>query len=373
MLKFKPMKRLALFILISSSLIFGIYYGMNHRIFSKLTSWKDKTNMYTENLLVPQPELSKKSEKKYVTSIDIDYLRSLNIDSKAPKIEQTLSPGSNYQRYIASYNSEGNKIYGLLTVPNEDPPKGGFPAIVFNHGYIPPKQYVTTQRYIAYVDGLARNGFVVFKIDLRGNGDSEGTANGSYFSNGYTVDAIHALKSLQKLDYVNGSRIGMWGHSMAGNLVLRAMEVSDEIKAGVIWSGAVYSYQDFAKYGLRDSSYVRREPTEEERQNRYENQEVADEIQKLRDSPDEIDFNSRFWKNISLTANIKYLNSPLELHQAINDPVVNIGYTRDLVEVLEANNKQYEEYEYAGGGHNIESPYFETAMQRTVDFFKKNL
>src|SRR3989337_1520083 len=33
-------------------------------------------------------------------------------------IEQTLPPGSNYERFIASYRSEGLKIYGLLTVPN---------------------------------------------------------------------------------------------------------------------------------------------------------------------------------------------------------------------------------------------------------------
>lgn len=342
-------------------------------IINSLEFWNDHTKSYTESLSVSSDSAPEKTQNKYLTSIDIDYLRSLKIDSKAPKIEQTLTPGSNYQRYIASYNSEGNKIYGLLTVPNENPPEGGFPAIVFNHGYIPPMQYVTTERYVAYVDALARNGFVVFKIDLRGNGNSEGTANGSYFSNGYTVDAIHALKSLQKLDYVNGNRIGMWGHSMSGNLVLRAMEVSPEIKAGVIWAGAVYSYKDFAKYRLHDYSYVRREPTEEERKNRYENQAVADEIQKLRDSPDDIDFNSQFWKNISLTANIKYLNSPLELHHAVNDPVVNIGYTRDLVKVLDANNKVYEEYEYVGGGHNIESPYFETAMKRTIDFFQKNL
>jgi len=32
-------------------------------------------------------------------------------------IEQTLSPGSNYDQYIASYLSEGLRIYGLLTVP----------------------------------------------------------------------------------------------------------------------------------------------------------------------------------------------------------------------------------------------------------------
>jgi len=32
-------------------------------------------------------------------------------------IEQTLTPGANYNQYIASYKSDGLKIYALLTVP----------------------------------------------------------------------------------------------------------------------------------------------------------------------------------------------------------------------------------------------------------------
>ncbi len=359
-------KRLALVILIA--ILAGSFIFIRKK--------PDQGHPYTDSLLAPEDGVgvSLPSQKKYVTSIDIDYLRSLTFDANAPAIEEKLANGANYSRYIASYESMGNTIYGLLTIPNQDPPEGGFPAIVFNHGYIPANQYQTTERYLAYVDNLARNGFVVFKIDLRGHGNSEGTPNGSYFSNGYTVDAISALKSLQKMPEVNPGRIGMWGHSMAGNLVLRAMEVSSDIKAGVIWSGAVYSYEDYAQYRLHDSSYVPRETTEEEQRHRYDDSsEVMEEVRKLRENPDEVDFNSQFWKNISLTSNINYLQSPLQLHHAVNDPVVNIGYSRDLAKVLEENGKVFEEYEYDGGGHNIESPYFETAMARTVEFFKENL
>jgi len=64
-------------------------------------------------------------------------------------IEQTLAPGRNYSRYIASYRSDGLKIYALLTVPKGEKPKTGWPAIIFNHGYIPPDQYRTTERYVA--------------------------------------------------------------------------------------------------------------------------------------------------------------------------------------------------------------------------------
>jgi len=308
----------------------------------------------------------------YISPISIDYLRSLNIQSDSVKIEEELSNGSNYKRYIASYLSEGNKVYGLLTLPLTEIPKGGFPAIVFNHGYIPPSQYVTTQSYVSYVDYLARNGFVVFKIDYRGNGNSEGDASGSYFSSAYTIDAINALKALQKFDQINPNRIGMWGHSMAGNVVLRAMLVSKDIKAGVIWSGAVYSYKDFVTYKINDSNYAHK-PFETKEGTAQKDRETSSEIQKIRNDSQTIDFNNSFWSSISLTKNIKYLTSPLQIHQATDDPVVNIGYSRDLVRVLKDNDKNYEFYEYSGGGHNINSPYFETAMERTVKFFMDKL
>jgi len=304
--------------------------------------------------------------------ISIEYLRSKKIVGSKITIVEELGSGSNYTQYIASYQSEGNKIFGLLTVPTGPMPVGGFPAIVFNHGYIPPAQYVTTEKYIAYVDALARSGFVVFKIDFRGNGQSEGDPSGSYFSSGYTIDAISALKSLQSFDKVNPKRIGMWGHSMAGNATLRAMEVSPDIKAGVIWAGAVYSYQDFAKYGISDSSYAHRPDTQKAGAQQAD-REVSSEIQKIRSSPQSIDFSSEFWKSISLTQNLKYISGPLELHQAVDDPTVNIGYSRDLATELKKQNKKYEFFEYEGGGHNIESPSFETAMERTIAFFKINL
>jgi len=279
-------------------------------------------------------------------------------------IEETLADGANYHQYIASYLSEGNRIYGLLTVPFGVAPYGGFKAIVFNHGFIPPASYVTTGRYVAYVDALARSGFVVFKIDLRGHGDSEGEPAGSYFSPAYTIDAIAALKSLQTLGFVDPQGIGLWGHSMAGNLVLRAMLIEPEVRAGVIWAGAVYSYDDFSRYAIDDPSASR---------DILERMPAFRRSRELFETYGQPNTEEPFWRAVSLTAHIDLLSAPLQIHHAANDDVVNIGYSYDLVDVLAASGKVYEFYEYEGGGHNIESPYFEEAMRRTIEFFRRNL
>jgi dipeptidyl aminopeptidase/acylaminoacyl peptidase len=297
--------------------------------------------------------------------ITIEYLRDLEIGGSEITFEEELAPGYNFHRYLVSYTSEGNKIYGLLTIPFAEPPESGYEAIVFNHGYIPPAEYRTTERYNAYVNYLAASGFVVFKIDYRGHGDSEGEPSGSYFSPGYTIDSIAAFKSLQMLDFVDPQGIGMWGHSMAGNLTLRAMLIEPEIKAGVIWAGAVYSYDDFAEYGINDNTYrppATPEGTDRPRRSR--------QIMEAYGRPDT---QVAFWKAVSLTENIDFLERPLQIHHAEDDPVVNIGYSIGLATALQEHGKEYEFYTYEGGGHNLVSPYFDQAMQRTVEFFRENL
>ena len=300
--------------------------------------------------------------------LTIDYLRDLEIEGSELTFEQQLNDRSNYHQHLVSYISEGNKIYGLLTIPFVEPPEGGFKAIVFNHGYIPPSTYRTTERYTAYVDYLARSGFVVFKIDYRGHGQSQGQPSGSYFSPGYTIDAITALKSLQMLDFVDPQGIGMWGHSMAGNLVLRAMLVEPDVKAGVIWAGAVYSYDDFAQYGIDDNTY--RPPATSEAPDSTDPRRRSREIFDTYGRPDtQVDY----WKAVSLTENLQYLTRPIQLHHAEDDTVVDIGYSYGLAAALQEKGLNYEFYTYEGGGHNLISPYFDQAMLRTVEFFRNHL
>ena len=286
------------------------------------------------------------------------------IEGSAITIEQQLENGANYARYIASYISEGNKIYGLLTVPFGDAPEGGHKAIVFIHGYIPPDQYRTTERYVAYVDALAQAGFVVFKIDLRGFGESEGEPSGAYFSPDYSIDAIAALKSLQTLDYVDPEGIGLWGHSMAGNVTLRAMLIEPAIQAGVIWAGAVYSYDDFTRYSIDDPSYSPTAPASSA------GRRIGQLIRETYGPPNTAE---PFWQAVSLTEHIDLLQAPIQLHHAVDDNVVTIDYSRDLAAVLNVAGKAYSFYEYEGGGHNITSPYFGEAMRRTIAFFQENL
>lgn len=292
----------------------------------------------------------------------IPALRSREYKSKLNE-RQAYSSGSNYTSYLTSYDSDGFNINGLLTIPTGEMPKGGWPAIVFVHGYIPPSVYTTTGNYADYVDYLARNGYVVFKIDLRGHGESEGDAGGGYFGSDYIVDTLNARAALASSDFVNPEKIGLWGHSMAGNVVTRSLAAIPNIPAVVIWAGAVYTYSDMQKYGISDNSY--RPPVDQNR-----NRSRRELLNKTYGS---FDPNSEFWKLVPFTNYLGEIKGAISINHAVDDDVVNIGYSRDLKEILSNTSIQHELNEYPNGGHNINGASFVPAMQNTVNFFDKYL
>jgi dipeptidyl aminopeptidase/acylaminoacyl peptidase len=276
-------------------------------------------------------------------------------------IEQELERGDNYSRYYAYYLSEGLRIYGLLTIPDGEPPTGGWPAIVFNHGYIPPDVYRTTERYIAYVDNLARHGYVVYRIDYRGHDRSEGTPSGAYSNPGYVIDVLNALASLRQHPLVNPESIGMWGHSMGGYLTLRAMVISPDIKAGVIWAGVVASYPDMLNHWRRPGASFTPTPggTRGWRSSWSE----------LYGTPDE---NPEFWNGISANSYLADISGPLQLHHGTADTDVPIIMSELLAGQLQQADKPYEYFIYEGDNHNL-SGFFSMAMQRTLEFYDRYL
>ncbi len=290
----------------------------------------------------------------------IEAMRQADYPGSDIVIEQTLEAGANYARYLASYRSEGLKIYALLTVPNGTTPATGWPVIVFNHGYIPPEQYRTTERYVAYVDGFARNGYIVFRPDFRGHGNSEGEAHGGYGSPDYTIDVLNAVASLKKYADADPNRIGMWGHSMGGHVTLRAMVTTKDIKAGVIWAGVVASYPDMMNNWRRPSNAPPLNIPERARRWR-------EEFIEQYGTPEE---NPAFWASISPVAYAADLSGPVQLQHATGDAEVPVQFSRDVAQQIAQAGGVVEYYEYQGDNHNI-SGNFNTAMQRSLAFFDK--
>jgi len=293
--------------------------------------------------------------------MSIEALRAGSYPGSDIVIVKELTAATTYRRYYAYYLSQGLKIYGLLTVPDGTPPAGGWPAIVFNHGYIPPAQYVTTERYVAYVDYLARAGYIVYKIDYRGNGNSEGIARGAYGDPGYTIDVLNAVASIKRFPQANPQKIGMWGHSMGGFLTLRAMVISKDIKVGVIWAGVVGSYADLINIWHHNDPAT---PTPQPNSPNWKHTWFSEH-----GSPET---DPQFWDSLSATSYLADLSGPLQLHHDTADSEVPYVFSENLAKAIQAVGGTVEFYSYPGDDHNLAKP-FGLAMTRTIAFFDKYL
>ncbi len=331
---------------------FGVLIILTGVFLSNLSSQKDKTQIEDSNLGGLQEELH---------PLSIEYMRKQVYPGSEITIEQTLLPGSNYNQYIASYKSDGLKICTLLTVPIGQRPTSGWPVIIFNHGYIQPVQYRTTERYTDYVDAFARNGYIVFKSDYRGHGNSEGKAEGGYGSNAYTIDVLNALSSIKKYQDADPERVGMWGHSMGGSITLRSMVISKDIKVGVIWAGVVGSYQDLLENWRRRTPPSSAPPFW-----------ATSWRQNLIDQYGEPSKNPQFWNSISANSYVKDISGLMQLHHAKDDSHVPFIFSEKLNTQLQEANKLVELYSYEGDDHNLTNS-FDTAMKRSIEFFDKYL
>lgn len=332
------------------------------------------TSTYTSTA-TPYPTATRWSAESH--PLQIEVMRQQPYPGSEITFEQTLEPESNYNQYVVSYQSEGYKVYALMTVPNGARPDTGWPVIVFNHGYIRPSEYSTTGNYVPYMDMLARNGYIVFKSDYRGHGRSDGeeTVGGGYGLPEYTADVLNAVASLKAYPDADSNRIGMWGHSMGGQITLRAMVVSEDIKAGVIWGGVVVSYPDIiARWDFTRNPDFPPEMIESLAampQSSAGNWLLnfsgwVNDFTTQYGNPDE---NPTFWGTISPNSYLEELSGPIQLHHSTADQMVPVAWSETLVAELQAvGDSSYEFYAYPDDNHNIAVNYG-TAMQRTVDFF----
>ncbi len=295
--------------------------------------------------------------------LSVERMRGMSYPGSDLVVVEELPAGSNYSRAVATYQSEGLTIRGLLTIPNGDPPATGWPVVIFNHGYIPPAQYRTTERYVAYQDAFARAGYITYKSDYRGHGSSQGESGSSRGTPDYSIDVLNAMASVARHPAADENRIGMWGHSMGGLITLRNMVVSNQIKAGVIWAGVVASYPDlYNRFGQAPR------PQNATNSNRWR-RSWRMELVELFGEPEE---NPGAWDAVSPNAYLHQISGPLQLHHGTADSSVPVEYSTRLQEQMDAAGRPSETFIYQGDDHNL-SASLSTALARSVEFFDRHV
>jgi dipeptidyl aminopeptidase/acylaminoacyl peptidase len=295
--------------------------------------------------------------------LGIENMRNKSYPGSVITVEQTLAPTASFNSYIVSYTSEGLKLYGLLTVPIGTKPKGGWPVILFNHGYIPPASYSTMSSYAIMVDPLASAEFIVFKPDYRGNGNSQGTPTQSYITPDYVTDSMNALSSIKNYKDANPNEIGVFGHSMGGNITLHELVMTHDFKAAELMAGTVGNETQLIQWWnqrIANHSIVG---------NDLDTSKIVEQMVQQNGTPTS---NSAYWNAIDPTKFISYINTPVQIQVGSADEEVPTDFSSTLNSSLQSVGKLVDYHVYQGADHNL-SPDTSAAMAATVEFFNKYL
>ena len=350
------MSNLILLFLIIVLLIGGFGYSTlyHHTTVSQILS-KKIVKMIKPTVAVTPPKNS--------SPLAIENMRNTSYPGSAITIEQTLTSGGNYSRYIVSYRSEGLKIYGLLTVPFGTKPKNGWPVILFNHGYIPPSSYSTASSYSIMIDPLAAAGYIIFVPDYRGNGGSDGTPLQPYISPVYVTDSMNALASIKKYKDANPQKIGVFGHSMGGNITLHELVMTHDFKAAELMAGVVGNEDLLSQWWSQ--RFAAHSIVGNDLDTYYSFEKMAQDYGTQSNDPN-------YWTAIDPTQFISFITAPVQIQVGSADTEVPINFSTSLKASLQKAGKNVSFNEYPGADHNL-APNTASAMAATVSFFNKYL
>jgi dipeptidyl aminopeptidase/acylaminoacyl peptidase len=263
----------------------------------------------------------------------------------------------NFTRYLIAYNSDGLRITGMMNLPNG---AGPFPVVILNHGYYPLDVYQTGNGSKLAADYLANRGFLTLSPDFRSHAGSDDAVN--MFRAGHVIDTLNLIPLAQKLPQAQHGKIGMWGHSNGGAITAKAITISDQIAAAVIYSPASSNIEE--DYQFRVGRSRSRTPSGTPRGT------ISRVTTEFPVTPEQA---PDLYQRLSPLPYLKYVRAPIQIHWGTADQTVPYKWPGDLLDGLKAAGKQVEYFEYPGQPHSFTGASNQLYLQRIADFFSQNL
>jgi dipeptidyl aminopeptidase/acylaminoacyl peptidase len=265
----------------------------------------------------------------------IDALSRRSYDGGALKIERVMAQNSSFTRSLVSWDSDGLRQYGFMNVPNG---RGPFPVVLALHGYVNPATYRTLTYTTRYADAIARAGFVVLHPNFRGHAPSEGRSNQYAHRADYAIDVLNLISSVRSqagkpgaLSKANGTRIGLWGHSMGGGIAIKVMTVKPD------WVRAVALYGAMSGDELRNA------------------RQIHDVFSGGTRGARELELPTDLLNRLSPINYFARITAAVSVHHGTADDQVPYAWSVDLCERLKSLGKRAECFSYAKANHVFRS------------------
>lgn len=322
-----------------------------------IASWRIEKSL---DMKAGETSTAQVSKQDYYKSLDLGLARQAVYTNQAVSYVHDLGVTNGVKQAVISFKVPKDHLteYGLMTLPNQPAPAGGYPVLILCHGYANPKTYSTTKYYLPDMEFYSRNSFAVIKPDFRGQGlsRSSGTPDGAFYSMAYNTDVMSLIAAIKQTSYLNKNSISIWGHSMGAYIALRAAVVSPDIKNVILLSTPVDNARKlFSRIAVSDRSNTSAKSIKDYMLQKYGNPYS----------------NPGFWDSASPMNYLKDTNAFIQIHVGASDRVVPPQYSADLNSALEKLKKPHQYFVYPHGSHGLVSER-ELIWQRSLKVLKNH-
>jgi dipeptidyl aminopeptidase/acylaminoacyl peptidase len=302
----------------------------------------------------------------------IEGLRQHKFQSGKITLVKTLLETDVFTRYLIEYPSDGLTITGILQVPKIG--TAPYPVIVMNHGFFSRTIYKSGDGTDRAAEFLNRRGYLTVSSDYRSWGASD-TGVSLYYS-GLAIDVINLMNALPSFPQADLKRIGMWGHSMGGGVTLKVLTLDPRIKAAVLYSSVSADFADIierwgpgcigdvlegeAAYGC-NSSDILPLTLPANLIASYSNSTLDPVILKV----------------VSPLYYLKFVTAPVQINYGVEDGKVSAGtppeWSKKMYKGFIEAGKDAQLFGYQGEAHSFHDDQWFAFMERTAQFFDKNV
>ena len=279
----------------------------------------------------------------------IDYLCQRSYGGGIIEIVNTREVSGEFMRTLIRYSSDDLTMYGFMNIPAGD---GLRPVILMLHGLGDSGSFNSLSFRSDIADALTRQGFMVIHPVMRGYPPSDSDDN--TFRVGMATDILNLIALIKTqggqmgaLEKADPERIGLLGQSLGGNVALRILTISPDVKAAVL-------YSSLSGNELKNSQQLYNISLEPQFQN-------------------ELNILPSLLLNISPVYYYGNITAPIQLHHGTADETVPLSWAQETCSLLSAAGKNIDCIYYEGEGHVFSNNIKAESLESMINFYKTHL
>ncbi|MCI0549532.1 MAG: dienelactone hydrolase family protein [Anaerolineae bacterium] len=283
----------------------------------------------------------------------IDYLRQRSYGGGIIEIVRTIEGLDPFTRTLIRYSSDDLTLYGFMNIPaGEGADKGPFPVIIMMHGLGDSGSFNSLNFGSDIVDALTMEGYIVIHPIMRGYPPSDSGDN--MFRVGMAIDMLNLIALIKAqagqagaLEKAMPEHIGILGQSLGGNVALRVLTVSKDVRAAVL-------YSSLSGNELKNSEQLYKITLEPQFQN-------------------ELNIFPSLLLGISPMYYYANITAPIQLYQGTTDETVPMSWAEETCSLLSTAGKNINCIYYEGEDHIFSDDIKTQFLENMIGFYRTYL